>query len=103
MVKLGLTRRVSATNGFAFVHLAQKRIRGGEVCVNPVVIIAEVERLFIFDERGFGTTGANLDVAYVTSMARPMNGQYHREREAGCLFAVHGLGVRGLPEPRFAG
>ena len=47
--------------------------------------------------------GANLDVAYVTSMARPMNGQYHREREAGCLFAIHGLGVRGLPESRFAG
>jgi L-arabinonolactonase len=47
--------------------------------------------------------GAELDVAYVTSMARPMGGQYHREREAGCLFAIHGLGVRGLPEPRFAG
>jgi L-arabinonolactonase len=47
--------------------------------------------------------GAGLDVAYVTSMARPMGGQYHREREAGCLFATHGLGVRGLPEPRFAG
>jgi hypothetical protein len=26
-----------------------------------------------------------------------------REREAGGLFAVYGLGVRGLPEPRFAG
>ncbi len=47
--------------------------------------------------------GADLDIAYVTSMARPMGGEYHREREAGCLFAVHGLGVRGLPEPRFAG
>jgi sugar lactone lactonase YvrE len=47
--------------------------------------------------------GANLDVACVTSMARPMSGQYHREREAGCLFKIHGLGVRGLPEPRFAG
>jgi sugar lactone lactonase YvrE len=47
--------------------------------------------------------GANLDVAYVTSMARPMSGQYHREREAGCLFEIHGLGVRGLPEPRLAG
>jgi L-arabinonolactonase len=32
-----------------------------------------------------------------------MNGHYHREREAGFLFAIHGLGVRGLPEPRFAG
>jgi L-arabinonolactonase len=47
--------------------------------------------------------GADLDVAYVTSMARPMGGEYHREREAGCLFAIYGLGVRGLPEPRFAG
>jgi len=47
--------------------------------------------------------GPDLDIAYVTSMARPMGNEYHREREAGCLFAVHGLGVRGLPEPRFAG
>ena len=27
--------------------------------------------------------GADLDIAYVTSMARPFNGEYHREREAG--------------------
>jgi L-arabinonolactonase len=47
--------------------------------------------------------GANLDVAYVTSMARAVKGVKPREREAGALFAVHGLGVRGLPEPRFAG
>ncbi len=47
--------------------------------------------------------GAGLDIAYVTSMARPYNGAYHREREAGCVFAVHGLGVRGVPEPRFKG
>jgi len=47
--------------------------------------------------------GPNLDIAFVTSMARPFNGQYHREREAGCVFAVHGLGVRGVPEPRFKG
>ncbi|CAN7221385.1 SMP-30/gluconolactonase/LRE family protein [Phyllobacterium sp. LjRoot231] len=47
--------------------------------------------------------GPNLDIAFVTSMARPFNNEYHREREAGCMFAVHGLGVRGLPEPRFKG
>jgi sugar lactone lactonase YvrE len=47
--------------------------------------------------------GPNLDIAFVTSMARPFNNSYHREREAGCVFAVHGLGVRGLPEPRFKG
>jgi L-arabinonolactonase len=47
--------------------------------------------------------GPDLDVAYVTSMARAVKGVKPREREAGALFAVYGLGVRGLPEPRFSG
>ena len=47
--------------------------------------------------------GPDLDIAYVTSMARPMGNEYHREKEAGCLFAIYGLGVRGLPEPHFGG
>lgn len=47
--------------------------------------------------------GPDLDIAYVTSMARPIGGVPPREREAGMLFAIHGLGVRGIPEPRFAG
>jgi L-arabinonolactonase len=47
--------------------------------------------------------GPDLDIAFVTSMARPIAGIYPKEREAGGLFAVHGLGVRGLPEPRFRG
>ncbi len=47
--------------------------------------------------------GADLDVAYITSMARPYNGEYHKEREAGMTFAVYGLGVKGIPDPRFKG
>ena len=47
--------------------------------------------------------GPNLDIAYVTSMAREVRGVPPHETEAGMLFAVHGLGVRGVPEPRFAG
>ncbi|MBL8908348.1 MAG: SMP-30/gluconolactonase/LRE family protein [Rhizobiales bacterium] len=47
--------------------------------------------------------GANLDVAYVTSMARPYEGEYHKEREAGMTFAIYGLEVKGIPEPRFRG
>ncbi len=47
--------------------------------------------------------GADLDVLYVTSMGRPIGGVRPAEREAGGLFAVHGLGVRGLPEARFQG
>jgi L-arabinonolactonase len=48
--------------------------------------------------------GPDLDIAYVTSMARTVPGRgAPLEQEAGGLFAVHGLGVTGLPEPRFAG
>ncbi|GAB7523768.1 SMP-30/gluconolactonase/LRE family protein [Paraburkholderia sp. 2C] len=47
--------------------------------------------------------GPNLDVLYVTSMGRPMWGIPQKERERGGLFAVTGLGVKGLPEPRYAG
>jgi L-arabinonolactonase len=47
--------------------------------------------------------GPDLDVAYVTSMARAVGGVLPREHEAGMLFAIHGLGVRGVAEPRFAG
>jgi L-arabinonolactonase len=47
--------------------------------------------------------GPNLDIAYVTSMARSINGVAPSERAAGGLFAIHGLGVRGIPEPRFMG
>ena len=47
--------------------------------------------------------GPNLDVAYVTSMARAVRGVSPRENEAGMLFAIRGLGIRGVAEPRFAG
>ena len=47
--------------------------------------------------------GPNLDIAYVSSMARVVKGVRQCEREAGALFAVYGLGVRGIPEPRFRG
>jgi sugar lactone lactonase YvrE len=45
--------------------------------------------------------GPKLDIAYVTSMARTVKGVAPREQVAGGLFAVHGLGVCGLAEPRF--
>jgi len=48
--------------------------------------------------------GAKLDVLYVTSAAS-MVSEFDRARTplAGSLFAIHGLGVTGLPEPMFAG
>jgi L-arabinonolactonase len=47
--------------------------------------------------------GPDLDVLFVTTMGRPMWGIPQKERDKGGLFAVSGLGVKGLPEPRFAG
>ncbi len=55
--------------------------------------------------------GDRLDEIYVTSMARVKHPAVHdlfaREVRpqfgAGHLFRVSGLGIRGLPEPRFAG
>lgn len=47
--------------------------------------------------------GRNLDVLYVTCMGRPMRGTPPTDPGAGGVFAIYGLGVRGLPEPRFSG
>ncbi|WP_061934631.1 SMP-30/gluconolactonase/LRE family protein [Aureimonas sp. AU22] len=47
--------------------------------------------------------GPDLDVLYFTSMGRPMRGIPPRQAGAGGLFAIRGLGVTGIPEPRFAG
>lgn len=47
--------------------------------------------------------GPGLDILFVTTMGRPMRGIAPTEPGAGGLFAIHGLGVNGLPEPRFGG
>ncbi|SAL54294.1 gluconolactonase [Caballeronia sordidicola] len=47
--------------------------------------------------------GPELDILFVTTMGRPMWGIPQKERDKGGLFAITGLGVKGLPEPRFAG
>ncbi len=45
--------------------------------------------------------GPDLDILFVTSMNLPS--VVAPRPDDGCLFAVHGLGIRGLPERRFAG
>lgn len=48
--------------------------------------------------------GAGLDVLYVTSMAEPPLARHPGDGPLrGAVFAVHGLSVRGRPEPRYAG
>ncbi|MGI4748391.1 MAG: SMP-30/gluconolactonase/LRE family protein [Janthinobacterium lividum] len=46
--------------------------------------------------------GPDLDILFVTSMAKPPLPRFPGDGQArGSLFAVRGLGVRGVPEPRF--
>jgi len=55
--------------------------------------------------------GPNLDEIYVTSMARVRHPAVHDhfakqvqpQFSAGALFRIRGLGIQGIPEPRFAG
>ncbi|MEM7468395.1 MAG: SMP-30/gluconolactonase/LRE family protein [Pseudomonadota bacterium] len=55
--------------------------------------------------------GSNLDEIYVTSMARVSHPATHDHFQqqpkpqfgAGALFRVSGLGIKGVPEPRFSG
>jgi len=48
--------------------------------------------------------GPNLDTLFVTSMARPPLPRFPGDGVLrGSLFAIRDLGVRGVPEPRFAG
>ena len=48
--------------------------------------------------------GPRLDVLYVTSIGAGLTlGTEQRQPHAGGLFAIHGLGITGLSQPRFAG
>jgi L-arabinonolactonase len=48
--------------------------------------------------------GPALDILYVTSMAKPPLPRFPGDGvQRGSLFAIYDLGVRGVPEPRFAG
>ncbi len=47
--------------------------------------------------------GENHDLLYATSIGGALQGERDSSPRAGGLFVVADLGVRGLPEPRFAG
>lgn len=47
--------------------------------------------------------GPDLDVLYVTSASGALSGFSDHSPDAGGTFAVYGLGITGLPEPRFKG
>jgi L-arabinonolactonase len=70
---------------------------------DPSGVVDRIVGLPVNSTTSLAFGGPDLDVAYVTSMARPFQYRYHHEREAGFVFAIRGLGVRGIEEPRFRG
>ncbi len=70
---------------------------------DPEGVLDRVVGLPVFSTTSIAFGGPDLDIAFVTSMARPHAGRYHPEREAGMTFAITGLGVTGIPETPFAG
>ena len=75
---------------------------GRLVRFDPAGALDRVIGLPVFSTTSVTFGGPGLDVAYITSMARPFGERYPNELEAGMVFAVHGLGVTGIPETRFA-
>ena len=47
--------------------------------------------------------GDNHDILYFTTIGCDYGGKRDSSPQAGGLFAIHGLGIQGLAEPRFAG
>ncbi len=70
---------------------------------DPAGALERVIGLPVFSSTSIAFGGPKLDIAFVTSMARPFAGRYPLEQEAGMLFAISGLGVTGIAETPFAG
>ena len=69
-------------------------------------LMAHVDRVIEVPVRNVTSVmfgGKDLDILYFTSMGRPMRGIAPTQTGAGGLFAISDLGVKGLPETRFAG
>jgi sugar lactone lactonase YvrE len=84
-------------------HLWSAIAGGGKiVCYNPDASIARtvVVPVLIITSVMFG--GDNLDVMYATSIGEKILNM-EPGVDGGSLFAIKGLGVKGKPEPRFAG
>ena len=85
-------------------HVWSTRMFGGGLArLTPAGAVDRLVGLPVESVSSIAFGGPGLDIAYVTSMAQPWGDWKPREREAGALFAIHGLGVRGIAEKPFAG
>jgi len=79
-------------------------VRSGQVgCFTPE---GKVERLIKVPPKHVSSTmfgGPNLDKLYITSIGSALGGMLQPNEADGGLYVIRGLGVKGKPEPRFAG
>ena len=84
-------------------HLWSAIAGGGKiVCFNPDGTIARTVEVPVPIITSVMFGGDNLDVMYATSIGAKTLGM-EPGPDGGRLFAINGLGVKGKPEPRFAG
>src|SRR5579863_595280 len=79
-------------------------MRSGQVgCFTPD---GKLERLVKVPPKHVSSTmfgGENLDELYITSIGSALGGMLQPNQADGGLYVIRGLGVKGKPEPRFAG
>ncbi len=84
-------------------HLWSAIAGGGKiVCYNPDASIARTVEVPVPIITSVMFGGDNLDVMYATSIGEKILNM-EPGADGGSLFAIKGLGVKGKPEPRFAG
>jgi L-arabinonolactonase len=80
------------------------RVAAGQIArYDPDGRVERTIRMPVLNTASVMFGGPDLDILFVTSMARLLPDRSAPEPEAGSLFAIRGLGIKGLPEPRFAG
>ena len=111
--KVSNKRQFAATKGLGGVpdgatvdaegHLWSAIAGGGKiVCYNPDGTIARTVEVPVPIITSVMFGGDNLDIMYATSIGEKILNM-EPGPDGGSLFAIKGLGVKGKPEPRFAG
>ena len=78
-------------------------VTGGKIVrFDPTGKVAQTVEMPVRHPTNVAFAGPDLDILYVTSISKSPNIQAI-EAQAGALFAIHGLGAKGLVGPRFRG
>jgi len=78
-------------------------LTGSIVRITPDGVVDRVIKMPVEYVTSVMFGGEKLDTLYVTSLNHALMGKEPQEPNSGGLFAVSGLGVTGVPEPRYAG